>query len=85
MAINPNFRFRPGTRASGTNTRSDQNAGGMEVTMIADDHTQSPRPGVLSRNPLNKIFRVGYNKTGIDSLLVILQPYGFAMPHSSKT
>ena len=45
-----------------------------------DPFTESVRPIVLSRKNFNKIFGIGYNKTGTNSLSYTLQRYGYDMP-----
>ena len=52
--------------------------------MTSDAFTQTVRPIVLSRKRFNKIFGIGYNKTGTNSLSQILQRYGFDMPNQQE-
>lgn len=49
-----------------------------------DPFTQNVRPVVLSRKSFNKIFGIGYNKTGTNSLSYILQRYGYEMPNQRE-
>ena len=49
-----------------------------------DPFTDSVRPVVLSQKSFNKIFGIGYNKTGTNSLSYILQRYGYDMPNQRE-
>jgi len=52
--------------------------------MKADQFTQAVRPTVLSQKNFNKIFCVGYNKTGSTTLETVLRLYGFNLPNQPE-
>lgn len=52
--------------------------------MKPDAFTQSVRPTVLSNKNFNKIFCIGFNKTGTTTLEKTLALYGYALPKQAE-
>lgn len=84
MASKPKFPFGFGGRSSGADSPANPIAQGQDGAKSTDEFTQTVRPVVLSRKSFNKIFGIGYNKTGTNSLSRILQRYGFDMPNQRE-
>ena len=52
--------------------------------MKSEEFTRNIRPAVLSNKNFNKIFVVGYNKTGTTTMEQVLRLYGYSMPHQQE-
>lgn len=52
--------------------------------MMPEDFTRSVRAEVLSAKKFNKIFCVGYNKTGTTTLETVLRLYGYRLPNQHE-
>ncbi len=82
MASKSNFPFSLGRKS--TEAKPDPAPIWTGDALTDDDFRQSVRPIVLSRKNFNKIFGIGYNKTGTNSLSYILQRYGYDMPNQRE-
>ena len=49
--------------------------------MIHTDFTKKVRAKVIANKNYNKIFCIGYNKTGTTTLETVLKLYGFHVPN----
>jgi hypothetical protein len=56
----------------------------LYIKMNAEQFTSAVRGIVLSRKKFNKIFCIGYNKTGTTTLETVLRLYGFNLPNQQE-
>ena len=52
--------------------------------MKPEEFTRNIRPVVLSNKNFNKIFVIGYNKTGTTTMERVLRLYGYSMPNQQE-
>lgn len=52
--------------------------------MISQEFTQAVQPRVIANKNFNKIFGIGYNKTGTTTLETVLRLYGYHMPNQQQ-
>jgi hypothetical protein len=74
-----------------TITDANRQIGVREVTfyltisaMNPEDFTRAVRGRVLARKNFNKLFCVGFNKTGTTTLELVLKLYGFNLPNQQE-
>jgi hypothetical protein len=52
--------------------------------MKSYDELEKKHPRVISNKNFNKIFCIGYNKTGTTTLETVLRYYGFKLPNQQE-
>jgi hypothetical protein len=52
--------------------------------MNLDEFKRRVAPRVIASKRFNKLFCIGYNKTGTTTLEAVLRAYGYQMPNQQK-